>query len=102
MTQLLLSSDPGVRKAAVLQLEVEKKNRRMKFKPASLVESIIQQSSGSNCRAVKGAAKSHLTEEEDNHRHQSLCQLPGEMAKAWEESSPPLWVVAVHTLPQSQ
>ena len=101
MTQLLLSSDPGVRKAAVLQLEVEKKNRRMKFKPASLVESIIQQSSGSSRRAVKGAAKSHLTEEEDNHRHQSLCQLPaqGEMARAWEESSPALWVVAVQTLP---
>ena len=101
MAQLLLSSDPGVRKAAVFQLEMERKNRRMKFKPASLVESIIQRSSGSSCRAVKGAAKSHLTEEEDDHQHQSLCQLPaqGEMARAWEESSPALWVVAVQTLP---
>ena len=77
------------------------KNRQMRFKPASLVKFIIQQSSGSSHRAVKRAVKSHLTEEEVDYRHQCPCQLPtqGEMARAWEESFPAWRVVAVQTLP---
>ena len=74
------------------------------FKPASLVESITQQSSGPSRRAVKGAAKSHLSEKEDNHQLKTFCQLPaqGEMARAWEVSFLALRVVAVQTFPWSQ
>jgi hypothetical protein len=36
MVQVLKSSDPGVRKAANLQLEEERKKQRVKFRPAVL------------------------------------------------------------------
>ena len=41
MVQLVTSSDPGVRQAAELHLEEERRNRRRKFKPAQLVEDLL-------------------------------------------------------------
>ena len=101
MAQLFMSSDLGVRKAASISLQEEKKSRRRRFKPASLVVSIREQCSKQNRKAVKGAVRTLLAEEEDDHRHQTLCRLPaqGEMARAWEESSPSTWMMAVKNLP---
>ena len=97
MVQLLMSHDPGVRKAADLHLKEEKKRQRMKFKPAAFVDSTRVQDLPQSCRALTGAVKTILAEEEDDVLHQSLCQLSaqGEMARAWEESSPDLWVRAL-------
>ena len=52
-------------------------------------------------RTVARAAKTIITEEDADERHQFLCQLPaqGGMARSWEETSPELWVKAVHGLP---
>ena len=97
MVQLLTSLDPGVRKAGDLQLVEERARQRLKFRPASLVDSILSQDHSQSRRALKKATKAILQEEEDNERYQQLCQLPaqGEMARAWKE----LWVKAVQGLP---
>ena len=71
MVQLLMSHDPGVRKAADLRLQEEKKRQRMKLKPAAFVQDLPQ-----SRRALTGAVKTILAEEEDDVLHQSLCQLP--------------------------
>ena len=101
MVQLITSHDPGVRKVADLQLLEEKKRLRMKFRPAVLVDSIKTQNHPKSRKALTGAVKTVLSEEEDDGLHHSHCQLPaqGEMARAWEESSPDLWVMAVQQLP---
>ena len=101
MVQLITSHDPGVRKVADLRLLEEKKRLRMKFRPAVLVDSIKTQNHPQSRKALTGAVKTVLSEEEDDGLHHSLCQLPaqGEMARAWEESSPDLWVRAVQELP---
>ena len=101
MVQLITSHDPGVRKVADLRLLEEKKRLRMKFRPAVLVDSIKTQNHPQSRKALTGAVKTVLSEEEDDGLHHSLCQLPaqGEMARAWEESSPDLWVRAVQQLP---
>ena len=96
--QLLTSLDPGVRKAGDLHLVEERARQRLKFRPASLVDSILSQDHSQSRRALKKATKAILQEEEDNERYQQLCQLP-EMARAWKESSPELWVKAVQGLP---
>ena len=101
MVQLITSHDPGVRKVADLRLLEEKKRLRMKFRPAVLVDSIKLQNHPQSRKTLTGAVKTVLSEEEDDGLHHSLCQLPaqGEMARAWEESSPDLWVRAVQQLP---
>ena len=101
MTQLTLSRDAGVRKAASLSLEEESKWQRRRFKPATLVNSICDDNPNQSRRAVNGAVKSILVEEEVDQRHQTLCRLPsqGEMARAWDESSPAVWVMATQNLP---
>ena len=52
-------------------------------------------------RAQTNAVKCLLAEEDQDQRHQSLCQLPvqGEMARAWDVSLPDLWVKAIQDLP---
>ena len=101
MVQLLLSNDSAVRKIGKLRVMEEEKSQRMKFKPAALVNSILQQQPSQSRQALKGAVKSLLAEEEDSVLHHTICQLPaqGEMTRAWEESSPTLWVRAVKVLP---
>jgi hypothetical protein len=101
MVQLLTSLDPGVRKAGDLHLVEERARRRLKFRPAVLVESILSQDHSQSRRALKRATKAIIQEEEDDERHRHLCQLPsqGEMARSWKESSPELWVEAVQGLP---
>ena len=101
IVQLITSHDPGVRKVADLRLLEEKKRRRIKFRPAVLVNSITMQDHPQNCRALSSAVNTLLAEEEDDGLHNSLCQLlaQGEMARTWGESSPDLWVRAVQQLP---
>ena len=101
MVQFFTSSDPGVRKAADLRLEEERKSQRMKFQPAEFVEELLSGVQPHSRCALTRAAKNILTEEEVDERHQVLCQLPvqGEMARLWEETSPELWVKAVQNLP---
>ena len=101
MVQLITSHDPGVRKVADLRLLEERKRQRMKFRPAVLVDSIRTQDHPQSRRALTGAVKTLLAEDEDEGLHLSLCQLPaqGEMARAWEDNSPVLWVRAVQQLP---
>ena len=101
MVQLIMSHDPGVRKVADLRLLEERKRQRMKFRPAVLVDSIRTQDHLQSRRALTGAVKTILAEDEDEGLHLSLCQLPaqGEMARAWEDNSPVLWVRAVQQLP---
>ena len=88
MVQLLSSHDAGVRKAADLRLVEEKGKKRLKFRPAALVDSIRSQDPPRNRRALTRAAMTLLTDEEDDERHQSLCQLhtQGEMAQSWEDT----------------
>ena len=92
MVQLITSQDPGVRKVADLRLLEEKKRQRIKFRPAVLEDSIQTQDHPQSRRALTGAVKTLLSEEEDDGLHLSLCQLPaqGEMTRAWEESTPDL------------
>ena len=101
MVQLITFHDPGVRKVADLRLLEERKRQRMKFRPAVLVDSIRTQDHPQSRRALTGAVKTLLAEDEDEGLHLSLCQLPaqGEMARAWEDNSPVLWVRAVQQLP---
>ena len=101
MVQLFTSSDPGVRKAASLRLEEERRRQRMKFQPAGLVGELLSGAQPQSRRALTRAAKNILAEEEVDERHHDLCQLPvqGEMARSWEETSPELWVKAVQGLP---
>ena len=65
------------------------------------MDSIKTQDHPQSRRALSGVVKTLLAEEEDDGLHLSLCQLPaqGEMARAWGESSPDLWVRAVQQLP---
>ena len=65
MVQLVLSHDPGIRKVANLRL-LEKKSKRIKFKPAVLVDSVRRQNLLQSCRALKRSVKSILAEEKDN------------------------------------
>ena len=75
MVQLLTSRDPGVRKAADLRLAEEEARQRLKFRPAAMVNSILTQEPSQSRRALTGAAKTFLAEEEDEERHQALCLL---------------------------
>ena len=72
MVQLLLSHDSGVRKAANLHLTEEEGRKRLKFRPAALVNSIRSADHPRNRRAVTKAATTLLAEEEDEVREQSL------------------------------
>ena len=88
MVQLFTSRDPSVRKAAELHLEEERKSLRAKYRPAEFVDDLL------SCDQFHKSA--HCDE-----RLQFLCQLTaqGGMARSWEETSPELWVKAVHSLP---
>ena len=101
MVQLLLSNDSAVRKIGKLWVMEEEKSQRMKFKPAVVVNSIHQQQPYQSVKALKGAVKLLLAEEEDSVLHHTNCQLPaqGQMTRAWEESSTTLWVRTVEVLP---
>ena len=100
MVQLFMSGDPGVRKAADLQLEDEREKQQSKFKPAMFVDD-LRIDRAQTRRALSGAVKTLLAEEEADQNHLHLCQLSSqrEMARAWGESSPQLWVKAVQSLP---
>ena len=82
IVQLLTSQDAGVWKAADLYLVEEKEKKRLKFRSAALVDSIRSQHPPRSCQGLTRAAKTLLSQEEDDERHQSLCQLStqGEMA----------------------
>ena len=94
MVQLFTSRDQGAREAAELHLEEEK---RLKFRPAEFVDDLLSNDRFTSRRTVARAAKTIISEEEADERHQVLCQLPaqGGMARSWEETSPELWVQAV-------
>ena len=101
MVQLFTSGDKGVRKAADLCLVEERGKQRMKFKPATLVDSVLSNHPSQSRRTLTGATKTLLVEDEVAQRHQDLCLLPsqGEMTRCWEENSPQLWVKAIQGLP---
>ena len=101
MVQLFRSHDRGVRKVADLRLAEEKGRQRLKFRPATLVASILSQDRPQSNRALSGAAKTLLAEEEDDMRLETLIQLPsqGEMARCWEGTSQELWMRAIQALP---
>ena len=100
-TKMIQLFDPGVRKAADIPLAEERGRQRMKFRPTTLVDSIISEDQHRSSKALSTVAKALLVEEEDSEKHQSLCQLSlqGEMARSWESSSPELWARAVQDLP---
>jgi hypothetical protein len=102
MVQLFTSRDQSVRKAAELHLEEERKSLRAKYRPAEFVDNLLSSDQFTNQRTVARAAKTIITEEDADERHQSLCQLPaqGGMARSWEETSPELWVRTVHRASQ--
>ena len=101
MVQLLTSQDAGVQKAADLHLVEEKEKKRLKFRPAALVDSIRSQHPPLSCQGLTRAAKTLLSQEEDDERYQSLCQLStqGEMAQCWEDTSPESSMTAAQSLP---
>ena len=101
MVQLFTSQDSGIRKAADLRLAEEKGRKRQRFRPATFVYSLRSQDHTQNRRALSGAAKTMLKEEEDDERIQALCQLPthGEMFHLWEDTSPEMWARAIQGLP---
>ena len=73
MVQLFTSQDSGVRKAADLRLAEEKGRKRLRFRPATFVYSLRSQDHTQSRRALSGAAKTMLKEEENDER---LCQFP--------------------------
>ena len=101
MVQILTSHNPGVHRAGKLQLMEERGKQQQKFRPAVLVDSIISQDPSRSRQALQRTAKSFLRSEEDDERHEQLCQLPaqGVMARAWDDKSPELWVKALQGLP---
>ena len=84
-----------------LHLEEERKRLRAKYRPAQFVDDLLSSDQFTSRRTVARAAKTIITEEDADERHLFLCQLPaqGEMARCWEETSPELWVKAVHGVP---
>ena len=66
-----------------------------------LVDNLRSADRAQSQRALSGAAKIMLSEEEANQHYSHLSQLPaqGEMARSWGEISPELWVKAVQGLP---
>ena len=70
----------------------------MKYRQAQFVDDLLSSDQFTSRRTVARAAKIIITEEDADERHQFLCQLPaqGGMARSWEETSPELWVKAVH------
>ena len=96
-----MSRDRGVQKAAALRLIEEEGRKRLKFRPAVLVNSIMLQDHSRSRRVMSATARSLLADVEDTERHQKLRQLPaqGDMARSWENTSPELWVRAVRGLP---
>ena len=102
MIQLLTSHDPGVRQAGDLQLAEERARQHLNFRPASLANSTICQNQHLSRKALKRGVQTIVQTEEVEERHKQLCQLPaqGEMARAWDENSPELWVRALQDLPQ--
>ena len=86
IVQLVTSSDPGVRKAAELQLEEEKRNQQRKFWPVQLVKDLLSGDQFQSRHTTLRAARVVLAEEEVDKRHQDLCQLltQGDMARACE------------------
>ena len=79
----------------------ENGRQRLKFRPAALVASILSQDRPQSNRALSGAAKTLLAEEEDDMRLETLIQLPtqGGMARCWEGTSQELWMRAIQALP---
>ena len=100
MVQVFTSRDQSVKKAAELHLEEERKSLRAKYRRAQFVDDLLSSDQFTSRRTVARAAKTIITEEDEDERHQFLCQLPaqGGMARCWEETSPELWVKAVHGL----
>ena len=74
MVQLFTSYDPGVRKVADLRLLEEKKRQRLKFRPAVLVDSIKTQGHPQSRRALTGAVKTLLSEEDNDGSHSASFQ----------------------------
>ena len=79
MVQLFSSNDPGVRMAAELHLEEERRIQRRRFKPA---EDLMSGGQSQSRRTVLRAAKTIIAEEEGDKRHQDLCQLPAPFAES--------------------
>ena len=101
MVQLQPSSDPGVRKAAKIDLDQERVSLGRVFKPATLVAELRASNNSRSQRALAGAAKTLIAEEEADQWQTALCELPaqGDMARRWDEASPDIWVKAVKGLP---
>ena len=101
MVQLFRFTDPGVRKAADLRLLEERKRQRSNFKPAMFIHDLLPQTQSQSQRALSGAAKTLISEEEADQQNKHLSQLSaqGKMARLWGDSSPQLWVKAMQGLP---
>ena len=65
------------------------------------MDSIISRDPSRSRQALQRTAKSFLQLEEDDERHEQLCQLPaqGVMSRAWDNKLPKLWVKALQGLP---
>ena len=68
MVQLLSSNDPGVRMAAKLHLEEERRIQRRRFKPAQLVEDLMSGGQSQSRPTVSRAAKTMKSTKVQNPR----------------------------------
>ena len=84
MVQLFSSSDPGVQKAADLQLVEERRRQRMSCRPAVLVEEFLPEDCLQTRKTLTGAVKILVRGDEADA-----------MARGWEGNSPELWVKAL-------
>ena len=100
MVQFQSSSDPGVCKAAEIDLDQGRVSQRV-FKPATLVAELRASNHSQSRHALAGAAKTLIAEEETDQWQTALCELPaqGDMARRWGEASPDIWVKDVKGLP---
>ena len=73
----------------------------MSFRPTVVVDEIISQGNPKNRRALTGAVKTLLAEEDAGTRLDQLCSLPvpGDMARRWDGCAAELWMRAVQGLP---
>ena len=73
----------------------------MKFKPAVEVDNIQSEDPSQSRRAIAGAAKNLLSEEDAEQRHGELCILPtqGDKARRLVGCGAELWARAVQCLP---
>ena len=99
--QLQTSRDPGVRKVAQQQLEVQRSMERVFFKPAEVAHSVIELD-GNLCRKnLNRRARALVTTEEDEALSANLLSLPqqGRMMTQFGRNAAALWSRCINKLP---